>query len=204
MMVDLNPYGRKGCRCFLVEATETVSHELDYVSVDEQRRWMPNAACSFHGILADYERGRRDTGVYAVVPVGYRPRDLSTPPDGPECPPGTHSMFDPCPGGCLNEDDEGVPYDDCVTGDMEHWLNCECTTEEGCKGPRGCSCSVNEPNDLCAYCSQVPRAWPCDEGEDIRTGDAYTLAPHTTEQKERGVLATVRRWIGRALWAHQR
>lgn len=32
----------------------------------------------------------------------------------PECPPGLHSMFDPCPGDCLNDTD-------CVDSDGEVW-----------------------------------------------------------------------------------
>ncbi|HYF71777.1 MAG TPA: hypothetical protein VD864_03095, partial [Nocardioides sp.] len=70
----MTEYGAKGCRCW---AEPKASDPTDV-------HWMPNASCPYHGILADFERGRRDTGVYAVVPVGYRPRNLSTPPDGPE------------------------------------------------------------------------------------------------------------------------
>lgn len=85
------PYGDKGCRCWRSE---------DYNPWDDRthHEWMPNASCPQHGLLAGLARDRMETGTYRV--------DLSTPPDGPECPPGVHSMFDPCPGGCLNDDDE--------------------------------------------------------------------------------------------------
>lgn len=120
------PYGCKGCRCW---TDQSPAYGL------ESETWYPNAMCPHHGLLADYTPERKDTGVYTVVqawptdeeedartgdaythapgcqpsdccgdPAAHR-RDLSTPPDGPECPPGVHSMFDPCPGGCLNDDD---------------------------------------------------------------------------------------------------
>lgn len=115
------PYGCKGCRCW---TDQSPAYGL------ESETWYPNAMCPHHGLLADYTPERKDTGVYTVVQpegpcerhpgastiagrcamctcrpedVGRR-RDLSTPLDGPECPPGVHSMFDFCPGGCLNED----------------------------------------------------------------------------------------------------
>lgn len=93
-------YDSKGCRCWRSE---------DYNFWDDRTHggWLPNAACPHHGLLADFTE-RRDTGAYTVIskPVTIEPRqDLSTPPDGPECPPGLHSMFDPCPGGCLNDDE---------------------------------------------------------------------------------------------------
>lgn len=79
------PYGAKGCSCF-----------------SDDLRWWPNARCRFHGILADYTADRRETGTYRVVP---EPVPMPE-PGGDECPTGFHSVFDPCPGGCLNEDDE--------------------------------------------------------------------------------------------------
>lgn len=116
------PYGCKGCRCW---TDQSPAYGL------ESETWYPNAMCPHHGLLADYAPERKDTGVYTVVqpepddwqaqagrdmqriadsgedlsgePDDWGPRDLSTPPDGPECPPGVHSMFDFCPGGCLNE-----------------------------------------------------------------------------------------------------
>ncbi len=63
-MVDLNPYGREGCTCF--------RDEVDVSGADgfAQRipgRWLPNAACRFHGALAPWAPPRRDTGTYQVV-----------------------------------------------------------------------------------------------------------------------------------------
>jgi hypothetical protein len=88
------PYGCKGCRCW---PDQTPAHG----TADET--WYPNAMCPHHGLLADYTE-RKETGTYSVVqPELEPPRDLSTPLDGPECPPGVHSAFDFCPGGCLNE-----------------------------------------------------------------------------------------------------
>lgn len=138
----MTAYGDKGCACWPDE--------------DGAGRWMPNARCRFHGLLAGYTPPRTETGTYRVVAgaCGRHPgastisgvcamctrtpdavlarRDLSTPPDGPKCPPGVHSIFDPCPGGCtLAYDDEeectgcGVrqdylgPCEDCEAKDAD-------------------------------------------------------------------------------------
>ena len=125
------PYGAKGCRCW---PEDTPAYGLP------SERWMPNAACPHHGLLADYTE-RKDTGVYTVIskPVTIEPRS----------------------------------------------------------------------------------DWPCDEGEDLRTGSAYThgpcppecganpmdcpgpdadrcLSPTTEQERQRGLRAAVQRW-GRRL-----
>lgn len=83
-----NEYGRKGCSCF---KAESVADGVYY------GQWMPNAGCRYHGVLADYQAPRMDTGVYTLDLKKYE-EEL---PDGPaECPPGVHSMFDFCPGDC--------------------------------------------------------------------------------------------------------
>lgn len=151
-MVDLNEYGCKGCVCFKAESA------ADGVHYGE---WMPNAGCRFHGLLAEYQAPRADTGVYKVDLGKYENGGFLTPGSGwvdsqgrdamqgPECPPGVHSLFDPCPGGCLNDEDEPL-----------------LTTFEAL-GPEG-----------------------------------LATAPNTTE-KERGVLATVRRWWNGLRWPYR-
>lgn len=57
-MVDLNPYGRKGCRCWPIE--------LDHPA-DDPEDWHPAAECPFHGLLASYVPPPADTGTYRVV-----------------------------------------------------------------------------------------------------------------------------------------
>lgn len=99
----MTAYGGKGCSCWPDVAGP---HDTPTGA------WMPNAGCHFHGLLAGYVPPRTDTGTYRV--------DLSTPPDGPECPPGVHSMFDPCPGGCM----EDLPEEEC-TGCGDGLAPCE-------------------------------------------------------------------------------
>lgn len=91
--------------------------------------------------------------------------------------------------------------------------------------PQGCSCSVNNPRDICGYCAKamsevmrdpdVPtrRLPPRDlstplDGPECPPGvhSMFDFCPGgcTTTEEERGVLATVRRWISRALWTGQR
>ncbi|AJF68178.1 hypothetical protein [Streptomyces vietnamensis] len=81
------PYGVRGCRCVRVQEGGAVY------------RWDRDTTCPYHGLLP---RDRTDTGIYRGV-------DLSTPPlDGSECPPGIHSIFDPCAGGCLNDNEDAA------------------------------------------------------------------------------------------------
>lgn len=98
------PYGVSGCICWLDNPG------------DPDERWMPHAGCRYHGVLG---APRQDTGQYRVV----------LPTDDDQCPEGLHSMFDPCPGGCLNEDD--------VTPDC-------CGQPDGCCG---CSCPPQEDDE---------------------------------------------------------
>lgn len=56
-------------------------------------------------------------------------RDLSTPLDGPECPPGVHSMFDFCPGGCATDCPRGgqhLPYSVIARHSMVHIVRDHC------------------------------------------------------------------------------
>ncbi len=138
-MID---YGAKGCRCFRDEVDVSLGEDGSVTRA--LGRWLPNAACPHHGLLADYTE-RKDTGVYTVI--------RSEP------------------------------------------------------GPEAVS-------------------WPCDEGEDLRTGSAYThgpcppecganpmdcpgpdadrcLSPTTEQERQRGLRAAVRRaWnrVGRAVY----
>lgn len=95
-MTTTEPYGAKGCSCWPEEYT--ASH-----NGHAETRWYPNAGCRFHGVLAGFLADRRETGTYRVI-------EPDAPPPGragvsrPECPPGVHSMFDPCPGGCLSDE----------------------------------------------------------------------------------------------------
>lgn len=101
-----NEYGCKGCSCF---KAESVADGVYY------GQWMPNAGCRYHGVLADYQAPRMDTGVYTLDLKKYEEGLPAGPPE--ECPPGVHSMFDFCPGGCLEPYDE----DDCP----EHQPPCD-------------------------------------------------------------------------------
>ena len=185
------PYGVEGCICWADQDGDG---------------WYPNAACPYHGVLADFTPDRRDTGTYIVhrgadgkptelEPVVALP-DVKTgsyqvfsneavedvtpvpcerhpgastiaglcamcvvTPDGPECPPGYHSIFDPCPGGCLN-DDEPDP----------------------------------DPADGCGYHQ---------EGQDCEYHGPLPLHIITTEQEQDdrpGVLAAIRRWVARLVY----
>ena len=152
------PYGVTGCRCWADD-----SFAEDHGDVV----WQPSAHCPYHGLLP---RERMETGEYRVVTgpcerhpgastIGdlcamctrppervfpldraeeiHREVEAMPPAQGPECPPGVHSMFDFCPGGCLNEESLEERLDEVIA----------------------------------------------------------ELNRRTTEQKECGVLATVRRWI---------
>ncbi|ALO12911.1 hypothetical protein AQF52_7325 [Streptomyces venezuelae] len=79
-------HGVAGCLCRIVGNIDDGGHD-----------WKRVSTCPYHGVLAPMLPDRTDTGMYRVV-------NLSTPLDGPECPPGVHSMFDPCPGGCLGNE----------------------------------------------------------------------------------------------------
>jgi hypothetical protein len=55
-------YGSKGCRCWVEDAGTPAE------------RWMPNAMCPHHGLLADYIQ-RKDTGAYRVVDLSGHTMD---------------------------------------------------------------------------------------------------------------------------------
>ena len=124
------PYGVSGCICWLDNPG------------DPDERWMPHAGCRYHGVLG---RSRVETGQYRVV----------LPTDDDQCPEGLHSMFDPCPGGCLNEDDvtldDGTP-NPCPEGQCLGNVNCprECPAPDCCGQPDGCcgcSCPPQEDDE---------------------------------------------------------
>lgn len=97
-------YGRKGCRCWPEELD--VSSGADGLVTRVPGRWMPNAGCPFHGVLAGMVKPRDETGTYRVV---------SATPEPEECPPGVHSMFDFCQGRAVCE--EGFYPDDAMTAE---------------------------------------------------------------------------------------
>lgn len=130
----MSDYGGKGCTCWPEPKASDPSDVY----------WAPNASCPHHGILAPFTPDRTETGTYRVftgpcerhpgastiaglcamcsrTPDAVFRGGLSTPPDGPECPPGVHSLFDPCPGGCLN-DDEAWDVPDARPGTTDHTL----------------------------------------------------------------------------------
>lgn len=142
---------------------------------------------------------------------------MSIPPDdGPECPPGTHSMFDFCPGRAICN--EGF-YPDCPYDGMygEHlhimgprgWV---CAPDPGLV-VGGCSCSVNS-RAICPYCASVMNemiAADADDGPgrcDCTWGEPFACRNHCptdrTDEKERGVLSTLRRWARARLDPHAR
>lgn len=154
-MVDLNPYGRKGCSCFRDDPN------------DPNDTWYPNAACRFHGILADMLAPRDETGTYRVVPYpGPDPeadRLLEPEPPVEECPPGVHSMFDFCQGRAVCE--EGFyPEDEADPMSMED--------------ATALSEAMRDPD---APTRHLPPRPP----------EPYVCK---IKEEERGYLATVRRW----------
>lgn len=57
------PYGAKGCSCWPNE-----DYDPDYASWDHRMtEYLPNSACRFHGVLAEFLPPRTDTGVYRVL-----------------------------------------------------------------------------------------------------------------------------------------
>ena len=116
--------------------------------------------------------------------VHREPRaDLSTPPDGPECPPGVHSMFDPCPGGCLNDFDE---IDEKEAAEEEAEAE-ERARRDAERGPGPADCAWGEPFACRVHCR------PGQNGKGSILEPSELSGLFTTE-KERGVLATVRTW----------
>jgi hypothetical protein len=87
-MID---YGAKGCRCFRDEVDVSLGEDGGVTRA--LGRWLPNAACPHHGLLADFTE-RKDTGVYTVVPLsGHKmDRPVIEQPTGCRC-----SVNDPHP-----------------------------------------------------------------------------------------------------------
>lgn len=79
------PYGCDGCRCWPPDPFT--------LAPTSQGQWMPNAHCPHHGVTPSRAAGSPGVG------TDTSRRNLSTPPDGPECPPGVHS------GGCSEDVD---------------------------------------------------------------------------------------------------
>lgn len=104
-MVDLNPYGRKGCTCWPNDDPRWGPH-------GGESHWLPNVACPFHGVLSDFTPPRNETGTYRVVSA---PDDVlaeveeteiarADPVEGP--PPGVHSILD-LRDGCPRDEEFG-------------------------------------------------------------------------------------------------
>jgi predicted small metal-binding protein len=190
----MTEYGAESCCC------------TSYDEYDGRTTWYPMAHCPRHGILAEYTPDRLDTGTYRVI----RPDD----PD--QCPEGTHSMFDPCPGGCLNDElgdthEHGAgPCEPCGQpaprpGSLEHFAaeRARRDAERGGMLMPGLSEARNDtdepirvlsPGSVSCRCGWTVTGLPVAEGIQALTEHATTA--HTT--KERGVLATVRTWC----WRH--
>jgi hypothetical protein len=67
-------YGAKGCLCF-----------YDEDGAGASGRWMPNARCPHHGLLADFT-DRRETGTYRVIKVEPEDRTVRPMPEpGDDC-----------------------------------------------------------------------------------------------------------------------
>jgi hypothetical protein len=160
------PYGVPGCRCW---------PDTDYAAPGDEPRWQPNARCQFHGILP---RDRMDTGVYQVI----RPEPGAKPTE-------------------LRPVEELYPW----------WFEPTPDEVKVCTRPQPHECWVNGPcNGLpkpeLEHVEISPANVECTD-PDCRwgfTGDADTgmklwfqhcLDAHRrTTKKERGVLATVRRF----------
>jgi hypothetical protein len=196
-----NSYGCKGCTCWV--------DDVPAYGV-EGEKWMPNASCRFHGVLADYQPPRMDTGIYTLDLAAYERDGVHLTPEmheyrnetgepepvtgwvdpqgndaseGPPCPPGVHSIFDPCPGGCLL--DLGPSDDD----DEWEW------------GPDGTPVDTR-PALLSTGCVECECGWYLNHDTDSFAAAIAALSEHirgwhVTEQKETGVRAAVQRWARR-------
>lgn len=193
------PYGGKGCTCWPNE---------DYNPWDDRTaEWLPNASCRHHGVLADMLPPRNDTGTYRVVtpptdyevahgiddvPEDYRLDEAQPEPvkddcdrDGraPEPSGGTLPPYRP------REDEIAVVLDNptpCPEGECHKIYNC----------PRECPV----PPDLARAMSQMEVLRRTDGvgPADCAWGTPFSCrvhCPSTTEEGDRGILATVRRWI---------
>lgn len=151
-------YGAKGCTCWPEPKASDPSDVY----------WAPNASCRHHGILADYQPDRMETGTYQVVQP-YREVEVeSLPPCG----------FDPGV-------DHGIPSEECRAG------VCDCA---GPESPRsgGCFCSVNS-GVLCDYCESNLCEVDCPANPMDCPGPVAGECLAPTSKKETGVLAAVRR-----------
>lgn len=164
-------YGRKGCRCWPEELD--ISSGADGLVTRVPGRWMPNAGCPFHGVLAGMVKPRDETGTYRVV---------SATPEPEECPPGVHSMFDFCQGRAVCE--EGFYPDTTMTPEEAKAIT------EAMHDPDAPTRRLNER--LRAGIEQAERGETKDRGSFVDTySNPALIGP---KDEERGVLATVRRW----------
>lgn len=190
-------YGAKGCLCF-----------YDEDGAGASGRWMPNARCPHHGLLADFT-DRRETGTYRVIKVEPEDRTVRPMPE---------------------------PGDDCeACAQYGECLDCQQAREEGCSclpGEGPCRCTELDeslkdynapmPPDVAramlppsAFGLDVPDAGPadCNWGKPFacRVHCPLPVAPEATRdfvdtyarhdwverprKKDRGLFAAVRRWF---------
>ena len=111
-MVDLNPYGRKGCTCWRDEDARTGTH------------WYPRASCPFHGVLAEFLPPRNETGTYRVV--------SADPPIDESETLGYDATLIPAPGWDTipNEDGDPVPVPDLLPPRLPEPYVCMIKEEE--------------------------------------------------------------------------
>ncbi len=161
-------YGAKGCLCF-----------YDEDACGASGRWMPNARCPHHGLLADFT-DRRETGTYRVIKV--EPEDRTVRPEPDDVPPGVDCEACAQYGECL----------DCQQARED-------TEDALADGRRSLFDAVTAPDVAramlppSAFGLDVPDAGPaeCSWGRPFA---CRVHCPSTTEE-ESGVLAALRRWI---------
>jgi hypothetical protein len=174
-------YGGKGCLCFCDEG-----------------RWMPNARCPHHGLLADFT-DRRETGTYRVIKVEPEDRTVRPEPDCEAC-----AEY----GECLDceqareEEADAADVAKAITEDPDVARALLPPSAFGLDVPDvgPADCSWGRPYACRVHC-------PPPESEDPRVTAlraagyaAWNRQGKITTEEESGVLATVRRWI-RGLWA---
>lgn len=197
-------YGAKGCLCF-----------YDEDACGASGRWMPNARCPHHGLLADFT-DRRETGTYRVIKV--EPEDRTVRPEPDDVPPGVDCEACAQYGECLDcqqarEEGEESEHQPVRCHPAFHcWAHCGgCGAEWPCQsaltemeavGPTGTPPWRREAEDPdvaramlppSAFGLDVPDAGPaeCSWGRPFA---CRVHCPSTTEE-ETGVLAALRRWI---------
>lgn len=167
----MTEYGAKGCRCWPEDELD-VSTGLDGFITRIPGRWMPNASCPHHGLLAGMLAPRTDTGVYRVVRADDGTPTVLEPMEGVDL-----SVAHRVDRGCAEECTGcGVRQDflgrceECLE-DADAWTVRHTLTPEEAKAM---SEAMADPD--------APRR---------------RLPPRPTTEKEHGDLSTVRRWLRR-------